>query len=294
MPHARRIRGLQHAPFSKRTRSLWCTMSSHSMRTACAQQAHSMRSLPCLACLSACPFLHFALTDVMFVNAYGCDLFGGNYYSYVHGIDRYPTRRPAPHRTTRCCRTRLIRCARWDCHICTGTELAPATSAPGPSSPLLPHLHQDWVFLPGRNRPDECIAPRGQCKPRVARGDPPALSPWAPSMLPPFGFAGWGPRPLLAVSCDGCMGHMARCLPIMWRVRVCALEYSQLGCGHAAAVVCGIVVACCMLYVVRCILLYAGSWCMLRVACSMLHVACCVTAVCCMLYVVTFCYRRHQ
>jgi hypothetical protein len=280
MPHARRIRGLQQCTlFQKNTQPVVydvLAQHAHSMRT-------NMRSLPCLACLSACPFLHFALTDVMFVNAYGCELFGGNYYSYVHGIDRYPTHRHAPPRTactTRWCRTRLIRCARWDCHICTGTGLAPATSAPGPGSPLLPHLHQDWVFLPGRNRPDECIAPRGQCKPRLARGDPPALSPWAPSMLPPFGFTGWGPRPLLAVSCDGCMGHMARCVPIMWRVRVCALEYSQLGCGHAAAVVCSIVVACCMLHVVRCILLYAGSCCMLHVACCMLCDSCMLYGVC--------------
>ena len=30
------------------------------------------------------------------------------------------------------------------CHICTGTGLAPATSAPGLGSPL-PHLHRDWA-----------------------------------------------------------------------------------------------------------------------------------------------------
>ena len=30
----------------------------------------------------------------------------------------------------------------WPCHICTGTGLAPATSAPGLGSPL-PHLHRD-------------------------------------------------------------------------------------------------------------------------------------------------------
>ena len=29
-------------------------------------------------------------------------------------------------------------------HICTGTGLAPATSAPGMGSPL-PHLHRDWA-----------------------------------------------------------------------------------------------------------------------------------------------------
>jgi hypothetical protein len=30
------------------------------------------------------------------------------------------------------------------CHICTGTGLAPPTSAPGLGSPL-PHLHRDWA-----------------------------------------------------------------------------------------------------------------------------------------------------
>ena len=31
-------------------------------------------------------------------------------------------------------------------HICTGTGLTPATTAPGPGSPLLlPHLHRDWA-----------------------------------------------------------------------------------------------------------------------------------------------------
>ncbi len=30
------------------------------------------------------------------------------------------------------------------CHICTGTGLTPATSAPGLGSPL-PHLHRDWA-----------------------------------------------------------------------------------------------------------------------------------------------------
>jgi hypothetical protein len=33
------------------------------------------------------------------------------------------------------------------CHICTGTGLAPATSAPGLGSPL-PHLHRDWAGKP--------------------------------------------------------------------------------------------------------------------------------------------------
>jgi hypothetical protein len=99
-----------------------------------------MRSLPCLACLSACPFLHFALTDVMFVNAYGCDLFGGNYYSYVHGIDRYPTRRHAPHRTAPH-RTAPHAVAGRDSF---GAHDGTATSAPGPGSPL-PHLHRDWA-----------------------------------------------------------------------------------------------------------------------------------------------------
>ena len=36
-------------------------------------------------------------------------------------------------------------CALHACHICTGTGLTPATSAPGLGPPLLPHLHRDWA-----------------------------------------------------------------------------------------------------------------------------------------------------
>ena len=35
-------------------------------------------------------------------------------------------------------------CEAAPCHICTGTGLSPATSAPGLGSPP-PHLHQDWA-----------------------------------------------------------------------------------------------------------------------------------------------------
>ena len=39
---------------------------------------------------------------------------------------------------------RLLRDRAHPCHICTGTGLIPATSAPGLGSPL-PRLHRDWA-----------------------------------------------------------------------------------------------------------------------------------------------------
>ena len=38
------------------------------------------------------------------------------------------------------------------CHICTGTGLTPARSAPGLNSPL-PHLHRDWAHSPATSAP---------------------------------------------------------------------------------------------------------------------------------------------
>ena len=50
-------------------------------------------------------------------------------------LDLFASHTPVPH---------LHRDWAHRCHICTGTGLTPATSAPGLGSPL-PHLHRDWA-----------------------------------------------------------------------------------------------------------------------------------------------------
>jgi hypothetical protein len=50
-------------------------------------------------------------------------------------------------------------------HICAGTGLVSATSAPGLGSPLLPHLRRDWTCPSQRHR----LARSGSCAVRVAR-----------------------------------------------------------------------------------------------------------------------------